>query len=77
MKVHLRMLDFVKTFFHHFKDGLATLLSVNAFEIISNLVGTLVTSAWDLLNTGKGIPAKEKTTRSPTSTSRSSDPWWI
>ncbi len=60
-KVHLRMLDFIKTFFHHFKDGLATLLAANAFEAISNLVGTLVTAAWDLLSAGEGIPTQQKT----------------
>ncbi|OAL25613.1 hypothetical protein AYO20_10388 [Fonsecaea nubica] len=61
MRVHLRMLDFIKTFFHHFKDGLATLLSNNAFEAICNLLSTLVTSAWDLLQAGQGIPAQHKT----------------
>ena len=61
MRVHLRMLDFIKTFFHHFKDGLATLLGSNAFEIIGNLLGRLVTSAWDLLKDGEGIPAQQKT----------------
>ncbi|OAL27155.1 hypothetical protein AYO22_03786 [Fonsecaea multimorphosa] len=61
MRVHLRMLDFIKTFFHHFKDGLATLLSNNAFEAICNLLSTLVTGAWDLLNAGEGIPAHHKT----------------
>ncbi|KAJ9608131.1 E3 ubiquitin-protein ligase tom1 [Cladophialophora chaetospira] len=61
MKVHLRILDFIKTFFHHFKDGLATLLGANAFEAISNLVGMLVGSAWDLLRANEGIPSKQKT----------------
>ncbi|KIW96308.1 uncharacterized protein Z519_03377 [Cladophialophora bantiana CBS 173.52] len=61
MRVHLRMLDFIKTFFHHFKDGLATLLSNHAFEAICNLLSTLVTGAWDLLNVGEGIPAQHKT----------------
>ena len=61
MKVHLRMLDFIKAFFHHFKDGLATLLSANAFEVISNLAGTLVANSWDLLSAGNGIPEQQKT----------------
>ena len=61
MRVHLRMLDFIKTFFHHFKDGLAALLGTNAFEVIGNLLGKLVASAWDLLNTGDGIAAQQKT----------------
>ncbi|EHY57695.1 E3 ubiquitin-protein ligase tom1 [Exophiala dermatitidis] len=61
LRVHLRMLDFIKTFFHHFKDGLATLTASNAFESISNLLGELVTSAWTLLQAGEGIPAQYKT----------------
>ncbi|EXJ63936.1 E3 ubiquitin-protein ligase HUWE1 [Cladophialophora yegresii CBS 114405] len=61
MKVHLRILDFMKTFFHHFKDGLAALLAADAFEALSNLVGSLVTSAWDLLRAGEGIPERQKT----------------
>jgi E3 ubiquitin-protein ligase HUWE1 len=61
MRVHLRILDFMKTFFHHFKDGLAALLAADAFEALSNLVGSLVTSAWDLLRAGEGIPEQQKT----------------
>ncbi|OQV02758.1 hypothetical protein CLAIMM_07901 [Cladophialophora immunda] len=61
MRAHLSMLDFIKTFFHHFKDGLATLLSNNAFEAICNLLSTLVISAWDLRNAGEGILAQHKT----------------
>jgi E3 ubiquitin-protein ligase HUWE1 len=61
LRVHLKMLDFVKTFFHHFKDGLTVLLSASAFEVISNLFGTLVGEAWSLLNSGKGIPVQYKT----------------
>lgn len=61
LRVHLRMLDFIKTFFHHFKDGLATLLASNAFEAISNLLDNLVTSAWTMLQAGEGIPAQYKT----------------
>ncbi|OAP58171.1 E3 ubiquitin-protein ligase HUWE1 [Fonsecaea erecta] len=60
-RVHTRMLDFIKTFFHHFKDGLATLWSNNAFEAVCNLLSSLVTSAWDLVNAGEGIPAQYKT----------------
>ncbi|EXJ88976.1 E3 ubiquitin-protein ligase HUWE1 [Capronia epimyces CBS 606.96] len=61
LRVHLRMLDFIKTFFHHFKDGLATLLASSAFEAISNLLEILVTSAWTLLQAGEGIAAQYKT----------------
>lgn len=61
MRVHLRMLDFVKTFFHHFKDGMATLLASNAFESISTLLGTLVTDASQMYDRGDGIPAQFRT----------------
>ncbi|KAK5053102.1 hypothetical protein LTR84_002076 [Exophiala bonariae] len=61
LRVHLRMLDFIKTFFHHFKDGMATLLASSAFEAISNLLGNLANGAWDLFQNGGGIPAQYKT----------------
>lgn len=61
LRVHTLMLDFLKTFFHHFKDGLAALLTINAFETVSNLLGNLVHGAWDLLNAGNGIPTQYKT----------------
>ncbi|KAI1608030.1 E3 ubiquitin-protein ligase HUWE1 [Exophiala viscosa] len=61
LRVHLRMLDFIKTFFHHFKDGLTTLLASNAFESISGLLAKLVNSAWTMLQAGDGIPAQYKT----------------
>lgn len=61
LRVHLRMLDFIKTFFHHFKDGLTTLLASNAFESISGLLSKLVNSAWTMLQAGEGIPAQYKT----------------
>nr|KAK5448968.1 E3 ubiquitin-protein ligase tom1 [Exophiala xenobiotica] len=61
LRVHLRMLDFIKMFFHHFKDGLTTLLASNAFENISNLLGKLVDSAWTMLQAGEGIPVQYKT----------------
>ncbi|KIW49361.1 hypothetical protein PV05_11042 [Exophiala xenobiotica] len=61
LRVHLRMLDFIKMFFHHFKDGLTTLLASNAFENISNLLGKLVNSAWTMLQAGEGIPVQYKT----------------
>lgn len=61
LRVHLRMLDFIKTFFHHFKDGMATLLAGGAFEVISTLLGSLATGAYDLYSKGDGIPAQYKT----------------
>lgn len=61
LRVHLRMLDFIKTFFHHFKDGMATLLASSAFEAISNLLGSLANGAWELFKNGDGIPAQYKT----------------
>ncbi|KIX02120.1 uncharacterized protein Z518_08059 [Rhinocladiella mackenziei CBS 650.93] len=61
LRVHMRMLDFIKTFFHHFKDGLATLQACNAFEAISNLFGSLVNNAWALYEAGDGIPPQHKT----------------
>lgn len=61
LRVHLQMLDFVKMFFHHFKDGLTTLLANNAYEHISNLLSKLVHGAWSMLQDGEGIPAQYKT----------------
>ena len=61
LRVHLRMLDFIKTFFHHFKDGLATLLGSHTFEVISNLLGNLTHDAWTQLQAGNGIPSRFKT----------------
>ncbi|RVX75705.1 hypothetical protein B0A52_00061 [Exophiala mesophila] len=61
MRVHLRMLDFVKTFFHHFKDGMATLMASNAFEAISTLLGKLVSDASQMYKDGEGIPAQFRT----------------
>ena len=61
MRIHLRMLDFIKTFFHHFKDGLQVLLSTSTFEIVSNLLRGLTEDAWQQLQAGHGIPAEFKT----------------
>lgn len=61
MRVHLRMLDFIKTFFHHFKDGLQVLLQIDTFEIISNLTRDLTEDAWQQYSAGKGIPSDFKT----------------
>ncbi|KIW45159.1 uncharacterized protein PV06_03566 [Exophiala oligosperma] len=61
LRVHLQMLDFIKMFFHHFKDGLTTLLANNAYEHISNLLSKLVHNAWSMLQDGEGIPVQYKT----------------
>ena len=61
MRIHLRMLDFIKTFFHHFKDGLQVLLGTATFEIVSNLLRNLTEDAWQQLRAGQGIPAEFKT----------------
>ncbi|RMZ91622.1 hypothetical protein DV736_g1142, partial [Chaetothyriales sp. CBS 134916] len=61
MRIQLRMLDFVKTYFHHFKDGLHILLGATVFDHTNNLLRTLVDDAWDLFNAGQGIEAYYKT----------------
>ncbi|KPI40792.1 E3 ubiquitin-protein ligase TOM1-like protein [Cyphellophora attinorum] len=61
MRVHVRMLDFVKTFFHQYKDGLQVLLSVDTFEIVSSLLREVAEDAWQQVRAGKGIPAAFKT----------------
>lgn len=61
MGIHLRILDFLKKFFHHFKDGLAVLLSTNTFEIVSSLLRSLVEGAWQLVRDDEGIPLAVKT----------------
>ncbi|ETN37662.1 uncharacterized protein HMPREF1541_07285 [Cyphellophora europaea CBS 101466] len=61
MRVHLRMLDFMKSFFHHFKDGLQVLLQTDAFENLSNLTRDLAEDAWQQHQGGKGIPPEYKT----------------
>ncbi|RMZ82489.1 hypothetical protein DV737_g2008, partial [Chaetothyriales sp. CBS 132003] len=55
MRIHLRMLDFVKTYFHHFKDGLHMLLAAGAFDHTNSLLRTLVDDAWRLFEAGRGI----------------------
>ena len=61
LRIHLRMLDFIKTYFHHFKDGLQVLLASATFETIANLLRSLSEDAWQQLQAGKGIPATFKT----------------
>ncbi|RMD41756.1 hypothetical protein DV735_g3371, partial [Chaetothyriales sp. CBS 134920] len=61
MRIHLRMLDFVKTYFHHFKDGLVALLAATAFDQSIKLLRTLVDQAWELFSAGQGIEPYYKT----------------
>ena len=61
MRIHLRMLDFIKTFFHHFKDGLQVLLGTSTFEIVSNLLRGLTEDSWQQVSAGRGIPLEFKT----------------
>ena len=61
MRIHLRMLDFIKTFFHHFKDGLQVLLGTSTFEIVGNLLRGLTEDSWQQVSSGRGIPPEFKT----------------
>lgn len=61
MRVHLRILDFIKTFFHHFRDGIQVLLQTESFDIVSNLTRALAEDAWQQYQAGNGIPDRYKT----------------
>jgi E3 ubiquitin-protein ligase HUWE1 len=61
MRVHLRILDFVKSFFHHFKDGIQVLLQTEAFDIVCNLTRNITEDAWQQYQAGGGLPTQYKT----------------
>ncbi len=60
-RLYLKVLEFLESFTHHIKDGLATLLSNKTFEAVTDLLSHLVSSALEQVRLNKGFPASYRT----------------
>jgi E3 ubiquitin-protein ligase HUWE1 len=61
LRVQSRVVDFLKTFSHHVKDGLAVLTNNKAFGALCDLLGYVTEIALKLEKDGFGIPSAYKT----------------
>lgn len=61
MRVQLRILHFMRSFFHHFKDGLQILSDNRVFEAACQLLEKISQSALDRLRDDQGIPKDFRT----------------
>jgi len=56
-RLYIKVLEFLESFTHHVKDGLATLLNNKTFDAITDLLNYLVSSALKLVQDGHGFPS--------------------
>jgi E3 ubiquitin-protein ligase HUWE1 len=60
-RLYVKVLEFLESFTHHIKDGLATLLNNKTFEAVTDLLNYLVSSALTLVQDGHGFPSTYRT----------------
>ncbi|KAK2733368.1 hypothetical protein FQN57_002158 [Myotisia sp. PD_48] len=60
-RIYPRVLEFLDNFVHSVRDALTTLATAKGFDAISDLISFETTSAFDLVNEGKGISSDYKT----------------
>lgn len=60
LRIHLRVLDFLKNLFHHFKDGLQVLNANAAFTIACDATYKLSQEALELARDDRGMPREFK-----------------
>jgi E3 ubiquitin-protein ligase HUWE1 len=60
-RLYVKVLEFLESFTHHIKDGLATLLNNGTFEAVTDLLNYLVSSALQLVQDKRDFPSDYRT----------------